>query len=156
MEQIIITSHEQHVALLKKISPATKFIEIVIPYGEASNDELIISLRPFLIEMKKVWEWAGTISGGTESTLYRYSSDDALFQRLNEYEAFFLHIPYKTSPDDFIYFPDDIVRWQMEYTSFGDKDIAFFDENSDVLFWTTTHEGDAFIHEKFEWHNANL
>ena len=151
MERIILSSHEQHIKILKRIRSSARFVEIVIPYGEAPNDALIISLKPFLLETKKVWEWTGTISRGTASTLYRYSSDDALFQYLNEYDSFFINVPLRNSPDDFIYINDDILRWQMEYTSFGNKDIAFLDENNDVLFYTTTHEGDAFINEKFEF-----
>jgi hypothetical protein len=119
--QIIISSHEQHIELLNKIRPLTKFIEIVIPYTDTPNDELILSFRPFLIERKKVHEWTGTISGGKASTLYRYSSFDYLFERLCGYESFF--------------------------TSFGDNDIAFFDADNNVIFYTTTHEGYAFINE---------
>ena len=122
MKQVFPSSHEQHIEILNKIKPFTKFVEIVIPYGDSPNDELILSLRPFLIERKKVHEWAGTISGGKASTLYRYSSSDYLFQRLNELESFFTSLDY--------------------------NDIAFFDENNDVIFYTTTHERYAVINEK--------
>ena len=150
MKQVILSSHEQHVEILNKIRPSARFVEIVIPHGDAPDDELIMALKPYLFETKKVQEWAGTIFGGRPATLRRYSCDDRLFQRLSEYEGFFIHVPYKTSPGDFIHFHDDIERWQMEYTTFGDKDIAFLEENGGVLFYTTTHEGDVFISERLE------
>ena len=156
MKQTILPSHERHVEILDKIRPLTRFVEIVIPYGDVQNDELIIALEPFLVETKKVQEWTGTISGGGAVTLHRYFASDDLFQCLSEYEGFFMSIPYKASPDDFIHIHSDIVLWQMEYTSFGDKDIAFFDEDGNVLFYTTTHEGDAFIDEKLGWQFTNI
>ena len=156
MNQIIISSHAQHVEILKRVEPFTKFVEIVSRYAGALTDELTTSLAQFLVETKEVWEWAGTISKGAASTLYRYSYDEALFQNLREYEGFFIHMPYRNSSDDFINIPDSVVLWQMRYTSFGDKDIAFFDENNDLLFYTVTHEGYAFIDEKLGWHNENL
>lgn len=137
MIEIQLRSHEQHIEILNRIRPHTKYIEIVVPYADAPSDELIVKLQPFFIERKQVKSWQGTFSKGKASTLYRYQYSRDVFKILETYTAFF--------------FSRDNQRGEpfAEYTPFGDKDIAFCNAENDVLFYTTTHEAIAEIQDDF-------
>ena len=159
MKRILLFSHAQHLEILKKIKPFTKYVEIATPYRDGDDEELIVALRPFLIETKKTKEWTGTRTWSEMATsLYRYNCNDELFRILSEYESFFISVNIQKISNYVkqICGAVNVGYWQAYGTSFGDIDIAFFDENNEELFSTTTHEGIAIINEKFELDNEDL
>lgn len=67
--------------------------------------------------------------------MYVYRYDKAIFKKLKNYSSFFFFQTDCNGCDS------------MRFTEFGDKDIAFFDKNDELVFWTITHEGYADIRQ---------
>lgn len=124
MESITLTSHEQHLRLLDVLEKRTRTIEIVQICGEDTDDPLIKAAMPFLINKERVNKWHGTKQGGRGSPKFTLRADKAFFRHLRRYEGFF-------------------ISGKGE-TDFGLDDIAFIGSGG-VLFYTTTHEGEAYI-----------
>lgn len=51
-ESVALTTHDQYIALLNKIEKQTHRIELVIPYGDGDDDELIAFLAHTCSEKK--------------------------------------------------------------------------------------------------------
>lgn len=133
MESIRLTSHDQHLKLLDVLEKRTRTIEIVQICDEDLDEPLIKAAMPFLIKKERVNKWHGTKQGGRGSPKFTISADKAFFKHLRKYEGFFQSM----TDEDGI----ECVRT----TDFGLDDIAFIDGGGTVLFYTTTHEGYAYI-----------
>lgn len=133
MESIRLTSHEQHLKLLDVLERRTRTIEIVQICDEDLDEPLIKAAMPFLIKKERVNKWHGTKQGGRGSPKFTIRADKAFFSHLRKYECFFQNITDKNGFD------------HVRKTDFGLDDIAFIDSGGAVLFFTTTHEGYAYI-----------
>lgn len=130
LQEIRLVSHEQHLALLDALEKTARTIEIV-RICEDAEASLIKEVKPFIIKEERVNRWHGTRQGGRGSLKFTVSADRRVFARLRKYEGFF------RSAADGHY-----------NTDFGLDDIAFIDGGGAVLFYTTTHEGYAYIAPK--------
>ncbi|WP_426351102.1 hypothetical protein ACPWSR_07715 [Alloiococcus sp. CFN-8] len=132
---INLTSHEQYLDILKKLKSKTAYIVLVQIDGEDKNDlNLVKALKQMeLIGTKKVNEWLGTRTRGFPAVRYIFKFDERYIKYLSNFDSFFFNTTDKWSYD------------AVEKTDFGFDDIAFLDENRQVLFYTTTHEGYANI-----------
>jgi hypothetical protein len=83
---------------------------------------LLESLKPYLIEAKKVSEWPGTKLFWEQATLYTY--------HLNNETAYLLY----TSEDN-------LFRWLLPHLP---EDLVFY-KNSKPFFVSITHEKDAYF-----------
>lgn len=133
MESIRLTSHEQHLKLLDVLEKRTQTIEIVQICDEDLDEPLIKAAMPFLIKKERVNKWHGTKQGGRGSPKFTVRADKAFFKHLRKYECFFRNMTDKNGLD------------RVRKTDFGLDDIAFLDSGGAVLFYTTTHEGYAYI-----------
>lgn len=133
MESIQLTSHEQHLKLLDVLEKRTRTIEIVQICDEDLDEPLIAAAMPFLIKKERVNKWHGTRQGGRGSPKFTIRADMAFFKHLRKYECFFQNMTDKNGFD------------HVRKTDFGLDDIAFLDSGGAVLFFTTTHEGYAYI-----------
>ena len=133
MESIQLTSHKQYLRLLDVLEKRTRTIEIVQICGEDLDEPLIAAAMPFLIKQERVNKWHGTKQGGRGSPKFTIRADKAFFSHLRKYESFFQSM----TDEDGI----ECVR----ATDFGLNDISFIDGGGAVLFYTTTHEGYAYI-----------
>ena len=133
MENICLTSHDQHLRMLNILENRTRTIEIVQICGEDLTEPLIKAAIPFLINKVLVNKWHGTRRGGRGSPKFTVRADKTFFKHLRSYECFFL----STTDENGI---DSVLE-----TGFGLDDIAFLDSSGAALFYTTTHEGDAYI-----------
>lgn len=133
MESIRLTSHKQHLRLLDILEKRTRTIEIVQICDEDLDEPLIKAAAPFLIKKERVNKWHGTRQGGRGSPKFTICADKAFFSHLRKYESFFRSM---TDENRFEY---------VRETDFGLDDIAFLDSGGTVLFYTTTHEGHAYI-----------
>lgn len=131
MVRVFLTGREQHLAHLRCLKRRAKWIDIVIDFGGDRDDPLIVRLAPYLGEEKQVNRWPGTLSRGKRAVRYRYPCNEAVITELKSCEAFFITDPAQTD--------------RMIATDFGMKDIAFYDRDEKLLFYTTTHEGLAYI-----------
>jgi hypothetical protein len=84
--------------------------------------ELLESLKPYLIESKKVSEWAGTKLFWEQATMYTYN--------LNNETAFLLY----TSEDN-------LFKWLLPHLP---EDLVFH-KNNRPFFVSITHEKDAYF-----------
>lgn len=132
MESITLTSHEQHLRLLNILEKRTRTIEIV-QICEDSDVPLIKAAMPFLINKERVNKWHGTKQGGRGSLKFTIRADKAFFKHLRKYESFFRSATDENGLDS------------IRETDFGLDDIAFLDSGGAALFFTTTHEGYAYI-----------
>lgn len=97
------------------------------PLGaNAEHDHVLDRLRPFLIEEMKVKKWPGTrIHGGT-AVLHRYRGEPAALTVLVDTVG-------------------GLYDWVQVRRP---EDLAFYDTEGRCWLETTTHEGDAFIHDE--------
>lgn len=130
--ELRLVSHRQHLELLDALEKRTRVIEIVRICG--GDEELIKEATPFLIKKERVNRWHGTIQGGRGSLKYTIRADGMFFEHLRKYDGFFRSTPDKNAP--------------FEVTDFGLDDVAFLDGGGAALFYTTTHEGYAYIDPK--------
>ena len=133
MESIRLTSHKQHLRLLGILEKRTRTIEIVQICGADLDKPLIKAAMPFLIKKERGNKWHGTKQGGRGSLKFTISADDAFFHHLRRYEGFFRSMT------------DENGFGSVRETDFGLDDITFLDSGGAVLFFTTTHEGYAYI-----------
>lgn len=141
MEHIDLTDHEQHVEILTKLRKLTHRIVIVQVDGEVKDDPLIVKALSMmeLLFKHQTWEWFSTDRfGGKPAVEYVFRKKREFFDFLKGYEAFFISDP----PSRF-----DRKEYRVRYTDFNPaNDIAFLDEDGQLLFYTCTHEGMAMIH----------
>lgn len=122
-----LNCHEQYINALNALEPKTKYIEIVL-IDEKETNELVDKFKKDVISVKKVSEWWGTITVA-KNKLIRIKASKELFEYLETFETFCKY---------------HVSRSRGEHSSetdFGDDDIAFYNENDDMLLYTTTHEG---------------
>ncbi len=133
MESILITSHRQYLTLLDVLEKRTRTIEIVQICGEDLDEPLIKAAVPFLIKKEASNKWHGTKQGGRGSPKFTIRADKEVFRHLRKYKCFFFA---ETDENGF----NSVCE-----TDFGLDDIAFLDSGGAALFYTTTHEGYAYI-----------
>ena len=129
-----LNNHKKYIKVLKKLEEKTKYIEIVLIDEKETND-LVENLKKDIISTKIVSKWWGTETEA-KNKLVKINASKELFEYLRNFETF---CKYYTS----------IFRGDYsETTDFGYDDIAFYNENDEMLLCTTTHEGYIMINEK--------
>lgn len=139
MEKLVpveLKTHEQYLAILKKLKSKTKYIEIVQIDEFEPNDKVVEFANCNLKRLEKriVKEWLGTAYTSRRVPKYVYSicsDDEGFWKFLSGFSSFYL----ESYSDECGYVPIE--------TEFGLDDIAFLDKDKNPLFYTTTHEGCA-------------
>lgn len=122
-----LNDHEQYINVLNALERKAKYIEIVL-IDEKETNELVDKFKKDIVLVKRVSEWWGTITEA-KNKLIRIKVTSELFEYLRTFETFCKYHISKTRGD------------YSEVTDFGYDDIAFYDENNNMLLCTTTHEG---------------
>lgn len=132
---IQLTDHEQYLALLDQLEVRTAAIILVQIDGGGTADEIVSQASSCmkLLEKKKVSRWPGTVTKGKPAIQYIYQADGRFFKFLKRFPSFFFNRRDSWGCD------------LVEETEFGQDDIAFLDSSRSLLFFTTTHEGYAYI-----------
>lgn len=134
---VSLKSHEEYLKILNKLKAKTKYIEIVQINGSDDEDKVVgfSNSHLKLIEKREVNKWLGTkTSRRVPKYIYCISSEDKAFWKfLSGFSAFYLEMQ------------DQKGGYAPLETEFGLDDIAFLDINRDPLFFTTTHEGYAYM-----------
>ena len=138
MENIIdytgkLNNNEDYLKILEKLEIKTKYIEVVITFGNKSS-ELVEKFKGNIIENRKVKEWWGTLTTKSNN-LYKIKATPELFDYLRQFETFCKYYVYGSNAKTLSYGD------YSETTDFGYDDIAFYDKNNKFLLGTTTHEG---------------
>ena len=129
-----LNNHKKYIKVLKKLEEKTKYIEIVLIDEKETND-LVEKFKQNIISTELVSSWWGTETEA-KNKLVKINVSKELFEYLQNFETF---CKYHTS----------IFRGDhSETTDFGYDDIAFYNENDEMLLCTTTHEGYIMINEK--------
>ena len=129
-----LNNHKKYIKVLKKLEEKTKYIEIVLIDEKETND-LVEKFKQNIISTELVSSWWGTETEA-KNKLVKINASKELFEYLQKFETF---CKYHTS----------IFRGDhSETTDFGYDDIAFYNENDEMLLCTTTHEGYIMINEK--------
>lgn len=143
---IDITSHQDYLDILNTIRKDTAKIIIVQIDGYDKDDPVVNTAKSMMtLESEEiVSEWIGTITGGAKAVQYTFIKNRDFFSYLASFEAFF-ETEDNADTD----------------TGFGLDDIAFLDSKGELLFYTTTHEGYAYLNRKYTFitdkiHNAIL
>lgn len=135
-----LNTHQEYVDILEKIKGECKYIEIVLLDGR-KNNELIDNFNSDILYTKKVSKWWGTETKGS-NYLYGINFSKVLLEYLKKFETFCKYYEYGSSIES-------LKRGDYsEITDFGIDDIAFYNDNNDMLLCTTTHEGYIMINEK--------
>lgn len=122
-----LNHHHEYVRVLKKLKQTCQYVEYVLIFGQDDEAGLPEELKDFVILEAWTKKWWGTKSSHRRR-LYRIKWSDEVFAYLKQFETF-----CKSS----------FVHGKMiaEDTDFGQNDIAFFDDETIPLLFTTTHEG---------------
>lgn len=134
---IALTTQEQYQQIVKKLAQRTVYIVLVQICEEADVSPVLAFAQSSmkLIGRKKVRKWLGTVRGGSRATQFIFQGEKRFFKFLLTFPSFFFN-----SKD----------QWGCDLvvdTAFGEygDDIAFLDQQERVLFFTTTHEGYAYM-----------
>ncbi len=132
---IQLTDHEQYLALLDRLEDKTTVILLIQIDGGDTADETVSQASSCmkLLEKKRVSRWPGTVTKGKPAVQYTYQADRRFFKFLKRFPSFFFNRRDSWGCD------------LVEETEFGQDDIAFLDSGHNLLFFTTTHEGYAYI-----------
>ena len=134
---LTIINCNQYLDILNKIRKATAKIVIVQIDGLKEDDPVVETAKQLMILEKQeiVDKWFGTIAPGRKAVQYTFQKKREFFGYLSTFESFFI----VKSENPYV----------VEETDFGMDDIAFLDQNGELLFYTTTHEGYAYLNERF-------
>jgi len=132
---VLLESNQQYLDLLKLLKKRTAYIVLVQICGEDSEDKNLQAALSYmrLLQKKSVRKWLGTVRRDNQAIEYIFEADARFFEYLKTFSSFFFNRKTDEGWDD------------VEETDFGQDDIAFLDSQKQVLFYTTTHEGDAYI-----------
>lgn len=126
-----LNKHKDYLKIIEKLEEKTKYVEIVLI--DNKEDEMIEVFEKDILEVSKVNSWWGTETEGEPSALYKIKATPKLFEFLKGITTFCI---------------TEKNIWGESHTKtteFGYKDIAFFDEKEELIFCTTTHEGELFL-----------
>lgn len=124
-KSINLNEHEEYLKLLSILEKKTKAIEFVLV--DENDTRLVDEFKNFVTSEKEVNKWWGTETS-KKCKMYNISATHKIFSYLKKISTFCL---IKTGKyGDY-----------AETTDFGMNDIAFFDEKSEPILFTTTHEG---------------
>lgn len=131
---IELTDHQQYLWLLEQLRKNTAYIMLVQINEEDEKDPILSKALSCmkLVEKRYVGKWPGTVRKGAKAPQYLFQADARFFKFLNGFPSFFFN---RKDP------------WGcelVEETDFGQDDIAFLDQEQNILFYTTTHEGYAY------------
>lgn len=137
-------SHKQYLAILEMLKKDTKKIVLVQIDGPDDTDSVVENAQIMMPLKNKeiVSEWLGTIAPGRGAVQYTFKSNDEFFGYLCRFESFFLWDKHPTKPH--------MGYTVLRDTEFGIDDIAFLDKNDTILFYTTTHEGFAWMKAEYD------
>lgn len=135
MIPVEIKNHQEYIDILNKLKEKTKYIILVQINGYDEEDEIVAYANSVMeLEQKgEVRKWLGTITRGGKAVQYTYVASKAFFKYLYGFSSFFFNTTSRG------------CGFQVIDTEFGLDDIAFLDQDRNVLFYTTTHEGYANI-----------
>ena len=126
--------HRQYIRLLEVLHPLTSYIELV-PVNPA--DDLIVpwALKHLpLLAQETVKSWNGTKSSEPYQK-YLFQWSETALKHFMDLHNFFI---YCEAPEGKL--GDVILETEFAWT-----DVAFLNESKEPLFYTITHEGEAFI-----------
>ena len=137
LERIELTSHEQYIELLVKLRKLTRYISIVQIDGEEKDDPIVLKAKSVmqLHHSRTTDNWFSTYAPRRQAAEYVFVKHKGFFDYLMGFESFFFSHYNKNG------------AYEPEYTDFNTcDDIAFFDDEMQLLFYTCTHEGFAWIY----------
>jgi hypothetical protein len=128
-----IYDHAQYESLLLRLRKLSRYVVLVQIDGEAADDPHVLQAMEtmVLVDKKPVCKWLGTDAFGRAVQYEFFLNTKAFFNYLLQYPSFF--------------FNERLDYSSIEDTSFGLDDIAFLDKDRKPLFYTTTHEGLAWV-----------
>lgn len=136
--RIDISNRKEYLEVLEKVRKLTHKIVIVQIDGPVKNDPIVNSAWNLLHLEKKeiVSRWYGTIArgnrGAVKYTFNKIRNRKSFFEVLASFNSFWDGI--ETIADEY----DPQARFD---------DIAFLDDQEKLLFFSTTHEDDFFMHK---------
>ena len=136
-----LNTHEEYVNMIKKLEKKTKYIEIVV-IDEIVTNNIVNKFKNDIISTRIVSEWWGTKTSA-KNKLVKIKASKEFFEYILKFETFCKYYICKKFDKDFGSYVDI-----QENTDFGYDDIAFYDDNNDILLCTTTHECYISINEK--------
>ncbi|MCI8869014.1 MAG: hypothetical protein HFF39_00475 [Lawsonibacter sp.] len=132
-----LSDHDRYLDLLNQLKEKTAYIMLVQVSGPDSGDPVVEQAESCMrrLERNTVQEWPGTVTLGRGGEQYVYAAAGAFFEYLKQFPSFFFR------------FQDSWGCCGVSDTGFGYDDIAFLDGEQRLLFYTTTHEGYAYLRE---------
>lgn len=126
-----LNNHDDYLNILNFLEKKCCYIEIFLIDGKDTND-LVEKFKKNIISTQYVSDWLGSKVHG-KNKLVKIKVDKELFKYLKKFETFCKY-----------YISFDCGDYSVK-TDFGVDDIAFYDQDENLLLVTTTHEGNIFI-----------
>lgn len=131
-------SHIDYLSLINVLEKHTKYVEFLQLIGDEEIHELVLKYKEYIITKKTVTNWLNT---GGKGILYKLdiplNIKSSFFDDLRQYNDFF-YIKINSKLGEFI-----------EYSDFGINNMAIFNMNGELIFYTIPHEG-------YIWKNDNV
>lgn len=125
-KSVLLNNHEDYIELLKELKDYISYIEILM--NDERDTQMIDKFQNNIISIKNVNSWWGLNNKEyCLFKLYRLKINEELFKYLEQFETF----GYIESPGI-----DD-----NNYSNFGKNDIAFLDNNENILLRTDLKNG---------------
>lgn len=137
-EFVNISNHQDYLNILNTIRKETEKIIIVQIDGYDKHDTIVNTAKSMMALEKQetVSKWIGTVAKGRKAVQYTFIKNRDFFAYLSKFEAFFIA-------------RDTANGYAVTDADFGYDDIAFLDSKGELLFYTTTHEGYAYLNKKY-------
>lgn len=135
MNELKITTKLEYLNILKSLEKQTKYIEFLQPYDVLVENSIVTNVEDhYIIATKNVSNWN---KSGAKGKLLKINVTNEnkikIFDMLKKFDSFFFNTFNMKYGET------------VEYTDFGLSNIAFFNIKGELLFYTITHEGLAFI-----------
>lgn len=138
MENIRITTKADYFEIVNFLEKKTKYVELLRLLDDQESTIILNKYKYLLVTEKNVSNWNNS---GAKGTLFKFDIDlvnrKKFFNDLRKIDSFFYN-----------HF-DVVLGSSVDTTEFGYMNIAFFDLNGKLLFYTSTHEGLAWIENEF-------
>lgn len=136
MKLVSIETKADYLKLLDYLEEKTKYVEVLRLLDDTESHFIIEKYRSRLVTEKKVSHW---LDSGGKGTLFKFDFD------LKSRRPFFADL--RRSEPFFYNRVANFLGESFATTTFGYVNIAFFDLQGKLLFYTITHEGLAWLEE---------
>lgn len=140
---IFLEDNKDYRAFINAVFKHAMTIEYVVLDYLDGHPDILSYLDDNNIAPKKVKNWQGTHTRSKNNDLYRFPATTGFKKILLGFDNFYIIERKEISDNKYL--------CNLEMTSWGQSDIAFFDKNDEVIAFIIAHEGWLSVNEKYKY-----